>query len=88
MKRSRMAVLLMAVLVDMMGFGIVIPVLPFYALELGATALQVALAWLFGRSPAILNIPGTSRVAHLEENVAAASLRLSEDEMRELDGQA
>ncbi|HSJ15242.1 MAG TPA: MFS transporter [Longimicrobiales bacterium] len=41
MKRSRMAVLLMAVLIDMMGFGIVIPVLPFYALELGASALEV-----------------------------------------------
>lgn len=51
----------------------------------GATALQVALAWLFARSPAILNIPGTSRVAHLEENVAAAALRLSDEEMAELD---
>ena len=43
MKRSPMAVLFTAVLVDMMGFGIVIPVLPFYALELGATPLQVTL---------------------------------------------
>ena len=43
MKRSPMAVLLMAVLVDMMGFGIVIPVLPFYALEMGASPVQVTL---------------------------------------------
>ena len=43
MKRSPLAVLAMAVLVDMLGFGIVIPVLPFYALELGATPLEVTL---------------------------------------------
>jgi aryl-alcohol dehydrogenase-like predicted oxidoreductase len=46
----------------------------------GATAAQVALAWLLHRSPAILPIPGTGSVAHLEENVAAAGLRLSDDE--------
>jgi len=46
----------------------------------GATALQVALAWLLMRSPAMLPIPGTSKVTHLEENVGAASLRLSRDE--------
>jgi pyridoxine 4-dehydrogenase len=50
-----------------------------------ATPLQVALAWLLGHSPAMLPIPGTSSVAHLEENVAAAGLRLSEDEMATLD---
>jgi aryl-alcohol dehydrogenase-like predicted oxidoreductase len=50
----------------------------------GATPLQVALAWLLARSPAMLPIPGTSSVAHLEENVAAASLRLSQDEFGEL----
>jgi len=49
-----------------------------------ATPLQVALAWLLGHSPAMLPIPGTSSVAHLEENVAAAGLRLSEDEMATL----
>jgi pyridoxine 4-dehydrogenase len=51
-----------------------------------ATPLQVALAWLLGHSSAMLPIPGTSSVAHLEENVAAAGLRLSEDEIATLDG--
>jgi pyridoxine 4-dehydrogenase len=46
----------------------------------GATPGQVALAWLLRRSPLMLPIPGTSRMAHLEENVAAASLRLTDDE--------
>jgi pyridoxine 4-dehydrogenase len=50
-----------------------------------ATPSQVALAWLLGHSPAMLPIPGTSSVAHLEENVAAAGLRLSADEMTTLD---
>ena len=45
---------------------------------------QTALAWLLARSPAILPIPGTSSVAHLEENIAAASLRLSQAEVDEL----
>ena len=51
----------------------------------GATAAQVALAWLLHRGPDIVPIPGTKRLARLEENVAAASLQLSEDEMRTLD---
>ena len=46
------------------------------ARELKATPLQVALAWLLKRSKVILPIPGTSSVAHLEENVAAAGLEL------------
>ncbi|MDM0056539.1 aldo/keto reductase family oxidoreductase [Variovorax fucosicus] len=46
------------------------------ASQLGATQMQVALAWLLQRSPNILLIPGTSSVAHLRENIAAASLRL------------
>jgi aryl-alcohol dehydrogenase-like predicted oxidoreductase len=50
----------------------------------GATPFQVALAWLLARSPAMLPIPGTSSVAHLEENVAAAGLELSEDELEAL----
>ncbi|HEX6964818.1 MAG TPA: aldo/keto reductase [Gemmatimonadaceae bacterium] len=50
-----------------------------------ATALQVAIAWLLARSPAMLPIPGTSRVSHLEENIAAASLQLTDEDMRELD---
>jgi aryl-alcohol dehydrogenase-like predicted oxidoreductase len=52
----------------------------------GASPAQVALAWLLKRSPVMLPIPGTSRVAHLEENVAAASLTLSDDEFAALEG--
>jgi pyridoxine 4-dehydrogenase len=48
------------------------------------TPMQVALAWLLKRSPIMLPIPGTSSIEHLEENVRAASLRLSDDEYREL----
>ena len=50
----------------------------------GATQQQVALAWLLARSPVMLPIPGTASLAHLEENVAAASLRLSQAEVDEL----
>jgi pyridoxine 4-dehydrogenase len=53
-----------------------------------ASELQVALAWLLARSPAMLPIPGTSSVEHLEENVAAAALRLSEEEFGELSAAA
>jgi pyridoxine 4-dehydrogenase len=49
------------------------------ARQLGATPAQVALAWLLRRSPVMLPIPGTSSVEHLEENVAAASLELSDE---------
>jgi aryl-alcohol dehydrogenase-like predicted oxidoreductase len=56
------------------------------AQQLDATPAQVALAWLLNRSPVIVPIPGTSSVAHLEENVAAASLKLSEKELAELQG--
>jgi aryl-alcohol dehydrogenase-like predicted oxidoreductase len=49
-----------------------------------ATPAQVALAWLLARSPVILPIPGTSKVSHLEENVAAAHLRLTDDEVKAL----
>ena len=45
---------------------------------------QIALAWLLARSPVMLPIPGTSSVDHLEENVAAAGIQLSEDELAEL----
>jgi len=55
------------------------------AKRLGATPLQVALAWLLAHSPVMLPIPGTSKVEHLEENVAAAELELSDSEVRELD---
>jgi aryl-alcohol dehydrogenase-like predicted oxidoreductase len=50
-----------------------------------ATHSQVALAWLLGHSSAMLPIPGTSSAAHLEENVAAAALELTEDERADLD---
>jgi len=49
-----------------------------------ATPAQVAIAWLLGRSPAMLPIPGTSKVAHLEDNVAAAGLRLDAADLAEL----
>jgi pyridoxine 4-dehydrogenase len=51
----------------------------------GATVYQIALAWLLARSPAMLVIPGTSSLAHLEENVAAAEIRLSQHDLTELD---
>lgn len=50
-----------------------------------ATAGQIALAWTLQRSPVMLPIPGTSKVAHLKENVAAADIRLSDEEFRALD---
>lgn len=53
--------------------------------RLDAPAMQVALAWLLQRSPAILAIPGTSSLAHLEQNVAAAALTLGEQDVAELD---
>lgn len=55
------------------------------ASKLGATVGQVALAWLLRRSPVMLVIPGTSKVKHLEENVAAASLPLSDHDFERLD---
>ncbi|MBE8524594.1 oxidoreductase [Amycolatopsis sp. H6(2020)] len=50
-----------------------------------ATRTQVALAWLLARSPSVLLIPGTKTVAHLEENIAAAGLKLSDEDLGELD---
>ncbi|HWX03565.1 aldo/keto reductase family oxidoreductase [Collimonas sp.] len=55
------------------------------AARLGATPMQVALAWLLRRAPNILLIPGTSSVAHLQENLAAGALTLSDDVIKELD---
>ncbi|MFC6022833.1 aldo/keto reductase [Plantactinospora solaniradicis] len=52
--------------------------------RLHATPTQVTLAWLLHRSPVMLPIPGTSSQAHLEENVAAASLRLDVDDYEQL----
>jgi len=54
------------------------------AARLKATPSQVALAWLLARSPVMLPIPGTSKVAHLEENVAAAALKIDGNKMQEL----
>jgi len=56
------------------------------AARLDATPMQVALAWLLRRSPNILLIPGTSSVAHLRENLAAASLVLPDEVMADLEG--
>jgi pyridoxine 4-dehydrogenase len=50
------------------------------AAEHGVGASQLAVAWLLKRSPVMLPIPGTSQVAHLEENVAAAEIELSDEE--------
>ncbi|MFS8113128.1 aldo/keto reductase family oxidoreductase [Rhizobium jaguaris] len=58
------------------------------AAHLGATPMQVALAWLLRRAPNILLIPGTSSVGHLRENLAAAALVLPDDAAKELDHMA
>lgn len=52
--------------------------------RLGATPAQVALAWLLARSSVMLPIPGTSSIAHLEENVSAAALKLSDEDVAAL----
>jgi len=54
----------------------------------GATVAQLALAWLLHRSPVVLPIPGTSSVAHLEENTAAAAIQLNAREWQEIEGSA
>jgi pyridoxine 4-dehydrogenase len=54
----------------------------------GATVFQIALAWLLARSPAMLVIPGTSSVEHLEENVAAAEIKLTVRDIEELESLA
>src|ERR1700694_3696026 len=54
----------------------------------GASVYQVALAWLLQRSPVMLPIPGTSNIAHLEENVAAAKLKLTPEEWKTIDALA
>ena len=58
------------------------------AAQLGATAMQVALAWLLRRAPNILLIPGTSSLGHLQENLAAAALVLPDAAMMALEGVA
>jgi pyridoxine 4-dehydrogenase len=61
-------------------------VLDAVAARLGASPQQTALAWLLQRSETMTVIPGTSSVAHLRENVAAADLALPDDAVKELDG--
>jgi aryl-alcohol dehydrogenase-like predicted oxidoreductase len=56
--------------------------------RLGATPMQVALAWLLRRAPNILLIPGTSSVAHLRENLKAPEINLPDDALTQLDGVA
>ncbi|WP_213992633.1 aldo/keto reductase [Sodalis sp. dw_96] len=57
------------------------------AKQKGATPSQIALAWILKRSPVMLPIPGTSSVKHLEENVAAANVTLTDEEFAQLDQQ-
>jgi len=51
----------------------------------GVTSSQVALAWLMARKPWIVSIPGTTKLSHLEENIRAADLKLTPDEIKEID---
>jgi aryl-alcohol dehydrogenase-like predicted oxidoreductase len=51
----------------------------------GVTSAQVALAWLMAQKPWIVAIPGTTKLAHLEENLRAGDLTFTPDELRELD---
>jgi aryl-alcohol dehydrogenase-like predicted oxidoreductase len=63
-------------------------ILDSFAQELKATPAQLALAWLLRRSPVMLPIPGTSSVSHLEENMAAARVQLTDEQFKELSGAA
>jgi len=54
------------------------------AASIGATVMQTALAWLLRRSPNVLLIPGTSSVAHLQQNLAVAAIDVPEDAMAKL----
>lgn len=58
------------------------------AQRLQASPSQIAIAWLLKRSPVMLPIPGTSKHAHLEENVAAVDIELSEEDFATLDALA
>jgi pyridoxine 4-dehydrogenase len=61
------------------------PTVQAVAARVGVTAAQVALAWLLHHAPHVLLIPGTSSLAHLEENLAVGEITLGEDDLRELD---
>jgi pyridoxine 4-dehydrogenase len=56
------------------------------AVRIGISTTQVALAWLLHRSPVMLPIPGTSKLAHLEENLVAAHVELSDADLSALAG--
>jgi pyridoxine 4-dehydrogenase len=60
------------------------PAIDRVAARYNATPMQIAIAWLLARSPVMLPIPGTSQVRHLEENVAAARIRLTAEDMYDL----
>jgi aryl-alcohol dehydrogenase-like predicted oxidoreductase len=64
------------------------PTLSAVAARLGATPMQVALAWLPRRAPNVLLIPGTSSMVHLKENLAATEIVLSDDVIKQLEGLA
>ncbi len=51
-----------------------------------ATTAQIALAWLLAQKPSVVPIPGTTKLHRLEENIAAASIELTPDDLREIDG--
>jgi aryl-alcohol dehydrogenase-like predicted oxidoreductase len=63
----------------------VVEVLNSFGRTRGATSAQVALAWLMAKAPWIVPIPGTTKLAHLDENLRAANLKLTPDEVRELE---
>jgi pyridoxine 4-dehydrogenase len=54
------------------------------AKDIGATPSQVVIAWLLRKSPVMLPIPGTGSLAHLEENMGAAAIRLTDEQFRSL----
>jgi aryl-alcohol dehydrogenase-like predicted oxidoreductase len=66
------------------NLGVLDAKLKHLATDHGITTAQLALAWLLWRSPVMLPIPGTSRVAHLEENIAAAAVKLADSDWKEL----
>jgi pyridoxine 4-dehydrogenase len=68
------------------GQGVAEDSLEAVARKHGATPAQIAIAWLLARSPVMLPIPGTSKVDHLEQNVAAASIELDADDLASLAG--
>ena len=56
--------------------------------QLGATSTQVALSWLLHRAPNILPIPGTTSIVHLKQNMAAAKLDLTQNQLQQLESVA